>query len=639
MAHLARTRLGLFVALVLALAPMSAARGGEPPLQRHAFSSEDLAAYFDPLVTEKLRAEEIAGAVIVAIERGAPVFAKGYGDADIANDVPMTGDTTLVRPGSISKLFTGVAVMQMVESGKLDLDRDVNDYLDFRIETLSDGIPVTLRQLLTHRAGFEDHAKDLFSAAEHPEPLGQLLERSQPRRLFPYGDVPAYSNYGMALAGYIVQRVSGEAFADYVDAHIFKPLGMSHSTFRQPLPTVLAPLMSKGYRTSRMPPLDRFETIPFSPAGALSTTGADIGRFMLALLGGGALDGARILAPDSVKQMMAPQFTSPTGTLGLAFHDIDWVGRRFIGHEGDTQAFHSNLLLLPEAGIGFFVSYNSEGNDAAGPSLLPGFIERYVRPIPPIVVPSQPLPGAAARAASVGGVYQTTKREDSTFLRLTALTGEWLVSPMPDGTIKLRSALRSATHPFGHGGQILHEVAPLLYRGANDLTVGFYRIPSRPGFVMSMGAPTSVFERVPWYLDAQLVVPLLVASVACMALSLVAWPVAAIYRWRRGPSVNTSRTARRYLLLVRLIALADVLTIAAIALAGLGSDAGVIGMYAMSWLGVMGAGAAVLIAFRFWRHQIGGRAERLHVTVLAAASVYFAMFCVVWRLAGTTLNY
>ena len=629
----------LIFAVALGLLHLTPARANEPVSEPHPFSAEDLQAYFDPLVTKKLLAEEIAGGVVAAVKAGAPVFAKGYGDADVANKVPMTGDATLVRAGSISKLFAGIAVMQLVEQGKLDLDHDVNDYLNFRVETPPGGIPVTLRQLLTHRAGFEDHWKGVFSTADLPEPLGRYLEKSQPARLFANGDVTAYSNYGMALAGYIVERVSGEAFADYVDAHIFKPLGMAHSTFQQPLPTALAPLMSKGYRTSSLPPLDHFETISGSPAGALSTTGTDIGRFMLALIGGGTLDGAQILTADSLRQMMTPQATTPTGSLGLVFYESDWVGRRFIGHDGDTKVFHSALLLLPEAGIGFFVSYNSTGNDADGPRLLPGFIDRYVGPAPQADIPTEVLPGAATRAASVAGVYQKTRREDSSFKRIEALQDETLVAAMPDGEIKLRSALRSVTHPFEAGGQILHEIAPLRYRGEDDLTVGFYRLPSQPGLMMSIGTPIWVFERVPWYLDVRLVMPLLYASIALMASSLMAWPIAALLRWRRRPAIGPDRDARRYLLLIRLILLVDLAGVALAVESGPMTTPRLLTLYALAWLGVLGSGLAAFIAFRFWRDRIGSRAARLHVTALTAATLYFAAFCLVWRFAGTTLNY
>src|SRR5262249_26317567 len=151
--------------------------------------------------------------VVVVVNRDGPVFAKGYGFSDIEARKPFTADATLVRPGSISKLFTGIAVMQLVDEGRLDLDRDVNDYIDFTIPAPEGGVPVTLRRFLPPRAGFEEHLKGLFSRNRDPEPLGRWLARNLPQRLFPKGDVEAYSNYGLALAGYIVERVSGEPFA------------------------------------------------------------------------------------------------------------------------------------------------------------------------------------------------------------------------------------------------------------------------------------------------------------------------------------------------------------------------------------------------------------------------------------------
>jgi CubicO group peptidase (beta-lactamase class C family) len=232
-------------------------------------------------MAEWIDAHKGPGAVVVVVKRDAEVFARGYGFADISARRPFTADATLVRPGSISKLFTGIAVMQLVDAGKLDLDRDVNGYIDFVISTPEGGVPVTLRRLLTHRAGFEEHIKGLFSNNRDPEPLGRWLAEGLPQRLFPKGDVEAYSNYGFALAGYIVERLSGEPFADYMQRHILDPLGMRHSTFRQPLPDDLAPLIAKGYRRSDAPPLKFFETI-VAPAGGLSATGTDMGRFIRA---------------------------------------------------------------------------------------------------------------------------------------------------------------------------------------------------------------------------------------------------------------------------------------------------------------------------------------------------------------------
>src|SRR5664279_2503453 len=327
-------------------------------------TAANVARVVDPLMAGWIDEHKGPGAVVVVVTRDAEAFAKGYGFADIEDKKPFTADTTLVRPGSISKLFTGIAGMQLVDAGKLDLDRDVNSYIDFVIPTPEGGVPVTLRRLLTHRAGFEEHVKGLFRRGGEPEPLGRWLANGLPRRLFPKGDVEAYSNYGFALAGYIVERVSGEPYASYIQRHIFDPLGMSHSTFRQPLPDDLAPLMAKGYRRSDQAALAFFETI-VAPAGGLSATGADIGRFIRALLNGGELDGTRILSKARLDEMMTPASATPAGYLGLVFFGGKVADRDAVGHDGETTTFFSDLRIFPAQGIGVFVSRDGTGEITA----------------------------------------------------------------------------------------------------------------------------------------------------------------------------------------------------------------------------------------------------------------------------------
>src|SRR6266436_3652762 len=201
----------------------------------------DFESFLDALIPSQLQNRNIAGAVVSVVKDGNVLFQKGYGYADVEAKRPVLPDQTLFRPGSISKLFTATAVMQLVEQGKLDLDRDVNDYLDFPIpKTYPE--PVTLRQLLTHTGGFEETLKNLFVAHESDiKLLRTYLVNEMPARIFPPGKIPSYSNYGFTLAGYIVERVSGEKFEHYITNHILQPLRMTNSTFDQPLPPALAP--------------------------------------------------------------------------------------------------------------------------------------------------------------------------------------------------------------------------------------------------------------------------------------------------------------------------------------------------------------------------------------------------------------
>jgi CubicO group peptidase (beta-lactamase class C family) len=195
-------------------------------------TAADLEAFLDGLMPLQIQHADIAGAVVAVVKDGKLLFSRGYGYSDYEKRMAVSPENTLFRPGSISKLFTWTAVMQQVEQGKLDLDRDINDYLDFKIPPAF-GKPITLRNVMTHRSGFEETAKDLFVGSEKDlTPVSQYVTAHLPKRIFPPGTTPAYSNYATTLAGYIVQRVAGQFFDDYVDEHIFKPLGMAHATFR-----------------------------------------------------------------------------------------------------------------------------------------------------------------------------------------------------------------------------------------------------------------------------------------------------------------------------------------------------------------------------------------------------------------------
>jgi CubicO group peptidase (beta-lactamase class C family) len=328
----------------------------------HELTAEDLGPFLDGLMPQQIEHADIAGAVIAVVKDGKLLFAKGYGYADVEKKIPVSPETTLFRPGSISKLFTWTSVMQQVELGKLDLDRDVNEYLDFKIPPAF-GKPITLRNIMTHTTGFEETAKDLFvGSAEDLRPTGEYLRVHMPARIFPPGTTPAYSNYATTMAAYIVERVSGQNFNDYVEEHIFRPLNMTHATFRQPLPEALKPSMSNGYILGSGEPKP-FEFVQVAPAGSLSASAVDMTHFMIAHLQNGRYGDQQILKPETAIQMHARQAGWPRSmnAMCLGFYEQWLVGHRSIGHGGDTVSFHSNLHLILDANVGLFVSYNSPG--------------------------------------------------------------------------------------------------------------------------------------------------------------------------------------------------------------------------------------------------------------------------------------
>ncbi len=510
------------------MAPPTAAAGAHP------LTAEDVSAWLDGFMPYALRRGNIAGAVVVVVKDGQLLVEKGYGVADVKTRALVDPETTLFRPGSVSKLFTWTAVMQQVEAGKIDLDRDVNAYLDFKIPPAF-GKPITMRQLMTHSPGFSDAAKDLIASdPKRVRSLEASLKAAIPARIFPPGTTAAYSNYGAALAGYIVQRVSGEPFAQYVERQIFTPLGMARSTFAQPLPSGWSRDMSKGYQLASGP-AQPFEFIAASPAGALTTTGADMARFMIAHLQDGAYQGGRILDAKTAELMHSPQFrpVPPLPAMALGFYQEPANGRRAIGHAGDTIAFHSDLHLFLDDHVGLFISMNSGGDAGAAHylrgSLFQAFTDRYF----PASELAQPTWKDAARDGRVlSGRYVSNRRSDSGWLRLAAyLLGQAKVTADKDGIVTV-SAFR------GPDAQPKHwrEIGPFLYQevgGKNRMAAVV-----RDGKVLWLAAddtpPVLALQPTPAWLSAAWNFPLFIATLAVLALTVVLWPLVAVVRWRYG---------------------------------------------------------------------------------------------------------
>src|SRR6266516_596399 len=292
----------LLVSLLLqafSMAPVQARRSAPPPPAPTGLSDpRELETFLDGVISKQWRVDHIPGAAVSVVKDGRLLFAKGYGSANLQAHKPVNAQTTLFRIGSVSKLFTATAVLQLAEQGKLNLHADVNTFLNTFHLPATYPEPITLADLLTHTAGFEgrDTGLQLARTTSGLEPLGQVLAEHIPARVRPPGVVTAYSNYGYALAGYIVEQVSGMPYAQYVEQHIFQPLGMHSSTFRQPLPASLSADLSQGYTSSNggyRP--DPFVAIQDAPAGAMSTTATDMAKFMLAQLQNGRLGNERIL--------------------------------------------------------------------------------------------------------------------------------------------------------------------------------------------------------------------------------------------------------------------------------------------------------------------------------------------------------
>jgi CubicO group peptidase (beta-lactamase class C family) len=608
----------------------------------------DFETFLDALIPSQLRNRNIAGAVVSVVKDGQVLFQKGYGYADVEEKKPVLPDQTLFRPGSISKLFTATAVMQLVEQGKLDLDRDVNDYFDFAIpKTYPE--PITLRQLLTHTGGFEETLKNLFVAHQSDiKPLRTYLVNEMPARIFPPGKIPSYSNYGFTLAGYIVERISGERFERYIENHILKPLGMNHSTFDQPLPAQLTSQMSKGYLSASKKPRD-FEWVQASPAGALTTTAADMTRFMLAFLQDGAVGGVSILKPETVWQMETRQFEfhPMLPGLGITFMEylIDPV--RIIAHGGDTVYFHSDMVLVPDAHFGYFLSYNSLGKDVGGGrgEVCRTFVNRYF-PSAPQSKPDADSNTAKADGYAVSGVYDGTRRGETTFLKILALVGQFRVSSDKEGVLQVEGMKNQS-------GELKRwrEIAPLVYQEIDGLEkISFRRNAARTvGELLPFPA---IYEgqRVRWYASKIFVGFLIGGSLLLALLTVLLWPVAVMIRKRYQRPLFSTKSDRVLYFLSRIVCLGEVLFVLApilalsqglehIVILGEAINPWLQAFHVIGWILMAGVVLLIIAAVRFVRLPGHGLWFRAHAILLAIGGVAFGVFAWQYHLLDASLKF
>jgi CubicO group peptidase (beta-lactamase class C family) len=609
-------------------APMDITNEPSAVANVHELTAADIETFLDGIVPLQLDREDVAGATVAVVKDGKLLFTKGYGYADVKQKQPITAET-LFRPGSISKLFTWTAVMQLVEQGKLDLGKDVNEYLDFKIPEAF-GQTISLKNILTHTAGFEEQLKDLFVADKRSPNLGNHLKTHIPKRIFAPGMTPAYSNYGAALAGYIVERVSGQPFNDYIQQNIFEPLGMTHSTFAQPLPPELVPLMSNGYVLASDEPKE-FETISPFPSGSLTTSAADMSKFMLAHLQEGRLGGAQILKPETTRLMHSRAFglDPAANEMAYGFWEESRNGQRIIGHGGDTIYFHSDLHLLVDAGVGFFVSYNSVGRGQIYSTqvLWDAFLNRYF-PAPPVNLPT--LDSAKNDANAVSGNYMISRRSES-ILKSLALLGEATVSANEDDTISVGEMLGVMNDANGKPKR-WREVAPMTFRDINGQDSLIFKPDLNGRTQLILPYPMMVFQRVGLWENSRIMLPVAGISLLTMLLTLPLGFVDWLVRRHYGHPLKLTTLERRLRLAVRIVFALNlffIVTLFGFLLFGLKhlellSDSSNIWIWMIQVIGVLGAVGTLVVfynAIYTWmskRYQTWGK---LQATIFALACV------------------
>ncbi len=630
----------IFILAFLSILVSLAASASElPPITR-----KDLESFLDGAISSQLEEYHIPAATISVVVGDEVLLSKGYGRFDVEVERPPDPERTIFRAGSVSKLFIWTALAQLAERGKLEFDRNVNDYLEeVQIPEQYDQ-SVTLRDIFTHTSGFEEKGIHLYApSAEKLLPLQEALKKNQPARVRPPGEIPAYSNYATAIAGQVISNVSGTSYYRHLEENLFNPLEMENSTFRQPVPETLEGEIAKGYTWEDGHFVEGdFEFVQLGPGGAMSSTAGDMANFMIAHLNKGELKGEAILSPEATGRMHRRQFAAmpEAGGLTMGFIEIFRNDKRLILHGGDTYLFHSGMFLIPDEEVGIFVSYNAPGGGQARMNLLDSFLDRYFPASKGASAPGNGRAESNGYSRSVGeftGSYRSSRSNFTTFEKARNL-----FSPIE---IRRVGGSKLLTTGFGTGPAKWRRIGELTFENVSFRSNEklFFSGDGEKGvkYLFMENNPTTALIKLPWWgnYNLHLAIPVVVALFFC--ISFLAWISSAIYqRVYRVESSKRSLDFRitRWVAVITMICL--LIFLAGFSLSAQRSEI-IYGLTPMALIslifGIAGAlTTAVLIGLviRSWIKNHGELSHRFHWLAVVLASLVFVWWMNYWNLLG-----
>lgn len=593
----------------------------------------NLSVFVDGMMDTQFRLLDIPAMTVSIVKDGKIILAKGYGMQNREKNIPVTADRSMFRIGSTSKLFTWTAVMQQVERGNLDLDADVNTYLKtFQIPATFDE-PITLKHILTHTPGFEDGGLGYLINydPETATSIQEFLSKYIPARVNKPGAYGSYSNYATALAGLIVQNVSGMPFDDYVEQNIFGPLGMEHSSFREPLPDSIIDDMTVGYKREA----GVYKNQPYEilggvrPAGSMASSAVDMAKFMMAHLNGGSFGDVQILKPETVELMHSVLFKGDERLSGIAhgFYEEIINGHRLIGHGGDTFQFHTDMMIDKAEGLGIFVSYQTlTGAKGRGEFIKTFYDQYYPEPLEAITPPAD----FNERAAKYAGTYVFWRRNFSTLEKAMGLaSGGFTIAPSGKNTLILSG--------FETPMQFV-EIDNNLFRQVDGkLKIAFGEDADGAIYDMHIdGLPFMGMSRAPAF-ESMLFKTLL--PIVSLLLFLTVW-TGWFYRRKDYKAMPAGeRTA------IRLSMMASASNLAFVVLA-----VGILATYQLEIyetiptilkvslilpiIAVLSAIGMLYFAVKAWRENFWRRGRRVHYTLVTASAVFMAIFYNYWNILG-----
>ncbi|HVS16396.1 MAG TPA: serine hydrolase domain-containing protein [Thermoanaerobaculia bacterium] len=531
------------LSLLLALAPSplddATAPAPAPPFEPAALE-QAMHVHF----TARFADWHVPGGAFALVHGDRVLVLAGFGLADLEAATPVDPEATVFRVGSNSKPVTAIAALQQIEAGRLDLHTDVSGVLGWEIPRSFDQ-PITLHHLLTHTSGL---AEELLSQhvrrPEHLRSLGEYLRAELPRRAQPPGRVISYNDHGTALAGLLVERATGEPFAESVRRTLFEPLDMTRSSFEQvALPADLTRHLAKAYRWDGAAhhALARDYVIT-TPAAGLYTTAADMARFLSALIGGGQLAGQRVLSPEGVETLLETQFRHGEGMPGRAYGWVEGTlaGRRLLSKDGQCSGFTARLAIVPEEDLAWFSVVNLSIFGPAG-AFQP--VARFHRELTQVIGDQlAPLPATDAPPPTVS---QPELAPIASPTPLARLAGVYRDTSDPRDTwesLLIRNELEVSAGEQGlevFGLSPWLEVAPLTFRDREQSAGTLLFKEDDAGVVRWVTYGAGAWERVPWWRTAHVTT----IAAAGLAVSLSIALAASVVATRRARRAGRKRDA------------------------------------------------------------------------------------------------
>lgn len=600
--------------------------------------ANDIEAFLDEHVPAQLEEYDIAGATVAVVTGSGTTVAKGYGYADVEAEEPVRADETLFNIASVSKAVTGTVIMRAVESGLVDLDTDVDEYLEgFSLPDTYEA-PITLEHLGTHTAGFAPQFIGEFAfESDDFTPLAEAVAEDPPERVRPPGEIASYSNYGFALAGHVVSTLAKTTYADYAREQLFDPLGMDRSTFRVQGPGARRNARSKAYAHTDGGFREQDVFISWrTPAGAMAATATDMVRFMRMHLRGGRIDGEQFLARETVEGMHAERFANHPAidSVGYGFVEHTRGDTRFVGMPGDGDAFHTALALFPDHDLGLFVAYNTRGSGAARDELVDAFVEAFAPPGEPESIEPD---GRPAQADALVGSYRHTRYLERSVAKVLGAAYTLQVRVNEDGTLTTGPEIPGPTERWV-------EVEPLVFRKVD----GHSRLAFREedgDITYAFRSATFGLERIPFHERTMPHLATTIAFLIAFLAGLFGWPAMGLWRRYKGTSI-AKRGSRwlRVLAGVTGMALVSPIIGGVILLATTSTASILTGlpgwfhvMLGLPVLGTFGALAMMWATSHAWREAFWGPVGRVHYSVLTITSLAFASVLAYWNLLWTPL--